>query len=45
MSVGVTVIKGETTGRYLAMNENGLLYGSVNFEFFVFVFFNVCPYT
>ncbi|KAM3601775.1 uncharacterized protein V6R79_018736 [Siganus canaliculatus] len=28
VSVGVVVIKGETTGRYLAMNKNGRLYGS-----------------
>ncbi|XP_029375511.1 putative fibroblast growth factor 1 [Echeneis naucrates] len=28
VSVGVVVIKGEMTGRYLAMNKNGLLYGS-----------------
>ncbi|XP_042355011.1 putative fibroblast growth factor 1 isoform X3 [Plectropomus leopardus] len=28
VSVGVVVIKGEMTGRYLAMNKNGRLYGS-----------------
>ncbi|KAM4546247.1 putative fibroblast growth factor 1 isoform 2-T2 [Fundulus diaphanus] len=28
VSVGVVVIKGEVTGRYLAMNKNGHLYGS-----------------
>lgn len=28
VSVGVVVIKGEMTGRYLAMNKNGHLYGS-----------------
>ncbi|KAG7220067.1 hypothetical protein INR49_008961 [Caranx melampygus] len=28
VSVGVVVIKGEMTGRYLAMNKSGLLYGS-----------------
>ncbi|XP_028277171.1 putative fibroblast growth factor 1 isoform X2 [Parambassis ranga] len=28
VSVGVVVIKGETTGQYLAMNKNGRLYGS-----------------
>ncbi|XP_038565208.1 putative fibroblast growth factor 1 isoform X2 [Micropterus salmoides] len=28
VSVGVVVIKGELTGRYLAMNKNGGLYGS-----------------
>ncbi|XP_010793419.1 putative fibroblast growth factor 1 [Notothenia coriiceps] len=28
VSVGVVVIKGEITGRYLAMNKNGHLYGS-----------------
>ncbi|KAF7206191.1 fibroblast growth factor 1 isoform X2 [Nothobranchius furzeri] len=28
VSAGMVVIKGETTGRYLAMNKNGLLYGS-----------------
>uniref|UniRef100_UPI0037E73E16 putative fibroblast growth factor 1 isoform X2 n=1 Tax=Semicossyphus pulcher TaxID=241346 RepID=UPI0037E73E16 len=28
VSVGVVVIKGEATGRYLAMNKNGRLYGS-----------------
>ncbi|XP_019952688.1 putative fibroblast growth factor 1 [Paralichthys olivaceus] len=28
VSVGVVVIKGEVTGRFLAMNKNGLLYGS-----------------
>ncbi|XP_026227994.1 putative fibroblast growth factor 1 isoform X2 [Anabas testudineus] len=27
-SVGVVVIKGEKTGRYLAMNKNGRVYGS-----------------
>lgn len=30
VSVGVVVIKGELTGRYLAMNKNGGLYGSVS---------------
>ena len=29
VSVGVVVIMGEMTGRYLAMNKNGRLYGSV----------------
>lgn len=29
VSVGVVVIKGEKTGRYLAMNKKGRLYGSV----------------
>ncbi|KAM8900460.1 fibroblast growth factor 1-like isoform 1-T2 [Spinachia spinachia] len=28
VSVGVVVIRGEMTGRYLAMNKNGCLYGS-----------------
>ncbi|XP_050934781.1 putative fibroblast growth factor 1 isoform X2 [Lates calcarifer] len=28
VSIGVVVIKGEATGRYLAMNKNGRLYGS-----------------
>ncbi|XP_037543229.1 fibroblast growth factor 1-like [Nematolebias whitei] len=28
VSAGVVVIKGEATGRYLAMNKNGCLYGS-----------------
>ncbi|XP_030602640.1 putative fibroblast growth factor 1 isoform X1 [Archocentrus centrarchus] len=28
VSAGVVVIKGETTGRYLAMNKNGRLYGA-----------------
>ncbi|XP_073335789.1 putative fibroblast growth factor 1 isoform X3 [Pagrus major] len=28
VSVGVVVIKGEMSGRYLAMNKNGRLYGS-----------------
>nr|XP_046267558.1 putative fibroblast growth factor 1 isoform X1 [Scatophagus argus] len=28
VSAGVVVVKGERTGRYLAMNKNGLLYGS-----------------
>ncbi|XP_068571822.1 putative fibroblast growth factor 1 isoform X1 [Cebidichthys violaceus] len=28
VNVGVVVIKGEMTGRYLAMNKNGRLYGS-----------------
>ncbi|KAM9333562.1 fibroblast growth factor 1-like [Pholidichthys leucotaenia] len=28
VNIGVVVIKGETTGRYLAMNKNGHLYGS-----------------
>ncbi|XP_017276788.1 fibroblast growth factor 1 isoform X2 [Kryptolebias marmoratus] len=28
VNVGVVVIKGETAGRYLAMNKNGCLYGS-----------------
>ncbi|XP_040907601.1 putative fibroblast growth factor 1 isoform X2 [Toxotes jaculatrix] len=28
VSVGVVVIKGEMTGKYLAMNKNGRLYGS-----------------
>ncbi|XP_022053181.1 putative fibroblast growth factor 1 isoform X2 [Acanthochromis polyacanthus] len=28
VSAGVVVIKGEVTGRYLAMNKNGRLYGS-----------------
>lgn len=31
VGVGVVVIKGEKTGRYLAMNKNGRLYGSVRF--------------
>ncbi|KAM3601774.1 uncharacterized protein V6R79_018736 [Siganus canaliculatus] len=35
VSVGVVVIKGETTGRYLAMNKNGRLYGSVSFPRFI----------
>ncbi|XP_040005508.1 putative fibroblast growth factor 1 [Xiphias gladius] len=29
VSVGVVVIKGERAGRYLAMNRNGCLYGSL----------------
>lgn len=33
VSVGFVVIKGEMTGRYLAMNKNGHLYGSVSFGF------------
>lgn len=37
VSVGVVVIKGETTGRYLAMNKNGRLYGSVSFNISEFV--------
>lgn len=32
MSVGVVVIKGERSGRYLAMNSSGRLYGSVRFK-------------
>lgn len=31
VSVGVVVIKGEMTGRYLAMNKKGRLYGSVSY--------------
>lgn len=30
MSVGVVVIRGEATGRYLAMDGKGRLYGSVS---------------
>lgn len=32
VSVGVVVIKGERSGRYLAMNSSGRLYGSVRFK-------------
>lgn len=37
VSAGVVVIKGEMTGRYLAMNKNGRLYGSVSFHVLGFV--------
>lgn len=37
VSTGVVVIKGEMTGRYLAMNKNGRLYGSVSFYILEFV--------
>lgn len=30
VSAGVVVVKGERTGRYLAMNKNGRLYGAVS---------------
>lgn len=30
VSAGVVVIQGEVTGRYLAMNKHGHLYGSVS---------------
>lgn len=30
VSPGVVVVTGETTGRYLAMNRHGSLYGSVS---------------
>lgn len=33
MSAGVVVIKGEATGRYLAMNRNGRLCGVVSCVF------------
>lgn len=44
MSAGVVVIKGEATGRYLAMNRNGRLCGVVScvyiyIYFFIFYFF------
>lgn len=36
VSIGVVVIKGEATGRYLAMNKNGRLYGSVSIDILQF---------
>lgn len=36
VSAGVVVIQGDVTGRYLAMDQNGHLYGSVRF-FFTFL--------
>lgn len=32
VSAGVVVIKGEASGRYLAMSKKGHLYGSVSFK-------------
>lgn len=34
VSAGVVVIQGDVTGRYLAMDQNGHLYGSVSCCFF-----------
>lgn len=36
VSAGVVVIQGDVTGRYLAMDQNGHLYGSVSCCFFFF---------
>lgn len=37
VSAGVVVIKGEATGRYLAMNRNGRLCGVVSWVCFFFI--------
>lgn len=36
VSAGVVVIQGDVTGRYLAMDQKGHLYGSVRFFFYIF---------
>lgn len=36
VSAGVVLIQGDVTGRYLAMDQNGHLYGSVRFSFLHF---------